>query len=88
MLAVISTRLIVGRRYAWGTNDYGQLGDGTAQQRLVPATVSGGMTFTAVTAGNAHTCALTSIGAAYCWGFNLYGGLGDLTNTSRASQSS
>lgn len=32
--------------------------------------------FTAVTAGDLHTCGLTTGGAAYCWGSDAYGQLG------------
>ncbi len=68
----------------WGANWAGQLGDGTIEDRNVPVTVQNldGSAQT-VTAGNAHTCALTNDGAAKCWGANWAGQLGDGTAESR-----
>ena len=74
-----------GRAYCWGFNAFGQLGDrmsGTgysSADRLAPVAVSGGLSFTALAAGGAHTCGLVSGGTAYCWGNNQYGQLGDGT---------
>jgi alpha-tubulin suppressor-like RCC1 family protein len=57
-----------GVAYCWGQNGWGQLGDGTQTNRSTPVPVSGGVTFSAISAGWVHTCGLTSGGAAYCWG--------------------
>ncbi|MDE3053950.1 MAG: hypothetical protein KGJ70_08700 [Gemmatimonadota bacterium] len=42
-----------------------------------PVAVSGGLQFTSLSAGYAHTCGLTAGGKAYCWGANESGELGD-----------
>jgi len=72
-----------GGTYCWGSGGNGQLGDGlgTYSNDSVPRLVSGGITFTQVTTGGNHTCALTAAGAAYCWGYNGYGQLGDNSTT-------
>src|SRR5438552_176165 len=74
-----------GSAYCWGLNAYGQLGDGTTANRLVPTLVSGGLTFVSVAASTtpdgAHTCGLTTSGSVYCWGLNDHGQLGDGTTT-------
>ena len=49
---------------------------------LVPA-VGAATDATAVSAGERHTCAVTSDGAMRCWGWNPFGGLGDGTTTDR-----
>jgi alpha-tubulin suppressor-like RCC1 family protein len=72
--------------YCWGSNWAGQLGDNTTTTRLTPVAVQqGGVTFTSITVGTYHTCALTGAGAAYCWGLNNFGQLGDNTTTNRST---
>ncbi len=44
-----------------------------------PASPLAGKAVTKVTAGNDHSCALTSDGRIYCWGDNAHGQLGDRT---------
>jgi len=74
-----------GAAYCWGWNVYGYgLGDGSSASSAIPVAVSGGLTFSALSAGVAHTCGVTAAGAAYCWGNNGSGQLGDGSTTSSA----
>ncbi len=75
-----------GAAYCWGSNLAGELGNGTTSQNPNPAPVpvSGGVSFTSLAAGDAHTCGLASDSTAYCWGGNDFGPLGDSTTTSRS----
>lgn len=76
-----------GQAWCWGRNSTGQLGDSSAATRKVPVQVRqpSGVTFTQVSAGQSHTCALTSGGAAYCWGYNADYRLGDSTFSLRTT---
>ena len=67
-----------GALSCWGSNAYGQLGDGTFVDKLVPTPVSGMTTgVLSASAGSAHVCAIKSGGALYCWGSNLLATLGN-----------
>lgn len=61
----------------WGSNDSGQLGDGTTIDRGVPARVAGIADASAVALGGRHTCAVLDDRRATCWGYNAAGQLGD-----------
>lgn len=72
-----------GAVLCWGQNGFGQLGDGSDTNRLVPVAVGGlGSGVTAIAAGFEHTCALVE-DTVKCWGNNDYGQLGDGTQTER-----
>ncbi len=65
----------------WGSNGFGQLGDGTNTDSDIPVSVAGlSSGVVGLAAGNLFTCALTSAGGVKCWGYNYYGQLGDGTN--------
>jgi alpha-tubulin suppressor-like RCC1 family protein len=67
-----------GEAYCWGNNGFGEVGDGTTTNRHSPTAVSGGFTFTSISAGgNQHVCGLTDRLGAWCWGYGLSGELGN-----------
>ena len=77
-----STSLAVGSDanvYAWGSNEYGALGDGLDADSLTPVQVSlpGGVAAAAVSEGGDTSLALGSNGQVYGWGSNQWGQLGD-----------
>jgi alpha-tubulin suppressor-like RCC1 family protein len=55
----------------WGSNRYGQLGDGTRENRNKPVDVTGlSEPIEFIIAGGNHTCAQTESGTVMCWGFD------------------
>jgi alpha-tubulin suppressor-like RCC1 family protein len=65
--------------YCWGANNAGQLGNGTNTGPETcgrfefpcstrPVAVAGGLRFRMVSAGDGHTCGVTTSSEAYCWG--------------------
>ena len=75
-----------GNAYAWGLNNYGQLGNGNTSNRNTPvivkkpAGVSTDFTYVQVSAGTDHSLAVGSDGYAYAWGNNNNGQLGNNTS--------
>jgi alpha-tubulin suppressor-like RCC1 family protein len=69
--------------YCWGSNGFGELGDGTTIIRLRPVRVVGGLAFRLVSATGHHTCGVTTRSRAFCWGGNEFGQLGDGTTSNR-----
>jgi alpha-tubulin suppressor-like RCC1 family protein len=77
-----------GRLYAWGANDYGQLGDNNLSSSYYPVSVQitgtdlSGKIITQIASGSLHSCVLAddpatqTTGGVYCWGDNYYGQLG------------
>jgi alpha-tubulin suppressor-like RCC1 family protein len=61
---------------AWGQNVYGQLGDGSTEESLVPTPVDGLAYVTAVAGGTRHSLALLSNGTVMAWGADEWGELG------------
>lgn len=66
-----------------GFNHFGQLGDGTRDQRRKPKPIEALDGVAGIAAGSRHTCALRGEGAVVCWGANNAGQLGDGTTERR-----
>ena len=81
-------RLSTGRLYAWGSNAFGQAGQGTtatANAQYTEPTAIGTATWVAIDAGGDHTLAIRSDGALFSWGANGSGQLGaDAADTATA----
>ena len=67
----------------WGSNNVGQLGDGTTVDHSQPTPVPGLANVKAVAVGPSHTCAVLADATVTCWGRNTFGELGDGTTVDR-----
>lgn len=79
---------VAGVPKCWGANNWGQLGNDSTTDSLVPVAIAGSESVTAlqISAGWEHSCGVETGGAAWCWGQGWAGQLGDgswgLTNHS------
>jgi len=62
-----------GKAFCWGSNSYGQLGNGTQVSASTPVTVSGGLLFRNISVGAETVCGVAMDDSAYCWGSNWSG---------------
>lgn len=80
-----------GTAYCWGSNRYGQLGvahnDTTCGSEggkygcaIAPQRVESAAKFASISAGQRHTCGITTSGEAFCWGANDLSQLGGFTS--------
>lgn len=72
-----------GTARCWGINPYGELGDGTNQQRLTPTSVFELRGASRLSAGDDRSCALLLDSTLRCWGYNAEGQLADGTRTNQ-----
>lgn len=66
-----------GTLWAWGRNDYGQLGDGTNIHKTVATQIGTDTDWKLIAAGNNHSLAIKNNGTLWAWGRNNFGQLGD-----------
>jgi alpha-tubulin suppressor-like RCC1 family protein len=79
-----------GVAHCWGGSIWGAMGIYTSDATAIvtqPELVTTSLLFKDISAGNIHTCAVTTAGAAHCWGSNLNGRLGDGTPGTKATPS-
>lgn len=70
----------------WGSNGFGQIGDGTVTNKTSPTPVTGGIEdWASIDAGSSHVCGLREDGSLYCWGRNNAGQIGDGTTVDRSA---
>ncbi|HCM52960.1 TPA: hypothetical protein DIS57_03315, partial [Candidatus Wolfebacteria bacterium] len=74
-----------GTVWAWGRNNYGELGEGSGISKSTPVQVSGLSDVIAVSAGGDHALALKSDGTVWAWGYNANGQLGDGTTINKTT---
>ena len=79
-----------GAALCWGDNDHGQVGNGLSFGfEDEPAQVSGlGSGVREISAGDRHSCAVTTNGSVRCWGDNSLGQLGDGSTTDHSTPES
>jgi alpha-tubulin suppressor-like RCC1 family protein len=77
--SVLSSLSTVGTPWAWGDNEYGQLGNGNTSNSFVPTRVAGLSGAIFVIGNYTHSLALKSDGTVWAWGQNDRGQLGNGT---------
>ena len=70
----------IGDAYCWGLNSSQEIGTGAIPSQAIfvafPFLVNGGLHFSAISAGGAFNCGLTTDKNVWCWGTNARGQLG------------
>ena len=74
---------VPGTPHTWGSNSFGELGDGTGTHRFTAGAVAGFGDAVEIHGGREHVVALRSDGTVWTWGSNQYGQLGNGSTVNR-----
>lgn len=74
-----------GTLWSWGSNQYGQLGDGTTISKSSPIQIGTLTGWANVSNGGSGAVAVRTNGTLWAWGDNFFGQLGDGTTVSKSS---
>jgi len=78
-----------GRIFMWGYNEFGQLGNNSTTNRLIPTEITNRFNLASedriiqISMGRHHSSALTLNGRTFTWGLNIVGQLGDITQINK-----
>jgi alpha-tubulin suppressor-like RCC1 family protein len=70
-----------GTLWAWGSNETGQLGNGTYTSENSPIQIGSNYSWKFAATGAYHSAAISYTGFLWTWGYNTYGQLGNGTNS-------
>ena len=73
-----------GKLWAWGNNEYGELGDSTTIEKTTPVQIGNDIYWSNVVCGQFHSVALKTDCTLWTWGWNDNGQLGDSTILSKS----
>ena len=72
-----------GTLWAWGSNNHGQLGDGTTADQQLPLQIGRAVNWAAVSTGGEYNMAFGTDGSLWAWGRNNHGQFGNGTTAGR-----
>src|SRR5919107_354295 len=72
-----------GTPWTWGSNSFGELGDGTGANRFGAGPAAGPGDAVELAGGREHVLALRADGTVWAWGSNQYGQQGDGSTANR-----
>ena len=66
-----------GTLWCWGKNNFGELGDGSIIDKLLPTQIGTDTNWQSIAGGGYHSVAIKTDGSLWGWGYNYFGQLGD-----------